>query len=69
MKITGILLIAAMLSGCETVENEDGSRTTRFDAAAATSVINTGFSTYDRYQKQQAIVGYDQFGNPIFRAQ
>lgn len=54
-------------AACETVENPDGTVTTRFDAAAATSAINTGFDAWQRYDRQTRFVGYDQFGNPIYQ--
>lgn len=61
-----LALIAFAFAGCETVENSDGSTTTRFDAKTATTLIDTGFSTYDRYQRSSHVVSYDQFGNPVY---
>lgn len=64
-----LFLLCLSLVGCETVTDDEGRRTTRFDAAAATSIINTGFNTYDRYQRQAQIVGYAPDGSPIYRQQ
>lgn len=50
MKYIASIFVALVLSACETVTNEDGSQVTRFDAATANQLIQTGFDTYDRYQ-------------------
>lgn len=65
MKYTLIALCALAFAGCETT-NPDGS-TSRFDTKGAMDVINAGFSTYNQYQRQQSVIGYDVYGNPIYR--
>lgn len=63
-----LLLIAAAfsLAACETVEHADGSTTTRWDAKATTEAITTSMDAWQRIDRQSRIVGYDQFGNPIY---
>lgn len=47
------IAICLAMSGCETVESEDGVRTTRFDSAAFNSAVKTGSDLYDRYNRSQ----------------
>lgn len=62
-----ILCLVLVLSqvACETT-NPDGS-VSRFDAKAATDIVNAGFNTYQQYDRQSRIIGYDQLGNPVYR--
>jgi hypothetical protein len=64
-----LLTIAAAiaLSSCETIESEDGTRTTRWDAKATTDAITTGLKTWEQIDRQSRIIGYDAYGNPIYR--
>lgn len=64
MKRYILILCALAFAGCETT-NPDGS-VSRFDAKGASDVINAGFNTYQQYDRQSRIVGYDQFGNPVY---
>lgn len=66
-RLLPILAIFALLTGCETIENSDGSTTTRWDAKATTDALTTGLDTWQRIDRQNRIIGYDQFGNPIYR--
>jgi hypothetical protein len=63
MKYIALIILTLPFASCETIENEDGTRTTRFDAKAAAAFGDLGMKAYDQYR----IVGYDQFGNPIYR--
>lgn len=69
MKYAILTLCAFALAGCETITNEDGTTTTRFDGKAAASMLETGYNAYDRYNRQSYVVGYDVYGNPIYRQQ
>lgn len=53
MKYLLALFSCAFLAGCETVENADGTTSTRFDAKAAASLMDSGFDAYDQYQRRQ----------------
>lgn len=46
-------LLAIALSGCVTTEDENGTRTTRWDAATTREVVDTGFGIYDRVRATQ----------------
>lgn len=73
MKLLTLFLIAAALSGCVTDTNPDGTTTTRWDAAATKDVIETGFTTYDRYRQyqqpapQQPLYYNGQVVQPVYR--
>ncbi len=60
------LLIPFLLCGCETVETPDGTRTTRWDAAATAAAVDSGFRAYDQYNRAKYIVGYYPDGTPIY---
>lgn len=64
MKYLALIPICLALAGCETT-NSDGS-TSRFDADGATKVLNAGFQTYERINMQKRIIGYNQWGQPIY---
>lgn len=64
MKYIALAIMALALTACETT-NPDGS-VTRWDAKATADVINAGFQTYDRYQRASHVIGYDNFGNPVY---
>lgn len=67
MKYALITLCALAFAGCETT-NPDGS-VSRFDWKGAGEAVETGFKTYDQYQRAQYVQGYDVYGNPIYRQQ
>lgn len=64
MKPIFLAIICLATSACETVSS-DGT-ITRWDPAATKSVIDAGFGVWDRYQRANAVVGYDGYGNPIY---
>lgn len=65
MKYLAIIITALSLAACETVSS-DGT-VTRWDAKGTTEAIGTAFDTWQRYDRQSRVVGYDQFGNPVYR--
>lgn len=67
MKPLATLLIAAALCACETTTNGDGSTTTRWDAKATTDAVTTGLDAWQRIDRQSRVIGYDAYGNPIYR--
>lgn len=69
MKPIIAILFAALLCGCATTQNEDGTTTTRFDPEAAGKVLDSGMKVYDRYNQTRYIVGYRADGSPIYAAQ
>lgn len=70
MKYALCLAFVGLSFGCETVENPDGSTTTRFDGKSFASALDTSMNAYDRLQRQQqpvpTVVGYDIYGRPIY---
>lgn len=69
MKALLILFIALALAGCETIQNEDGTTTTRFDQKAAAGILDSGLRVYDRYNQTRYIIGYRPDGSPIYATQ
>ncbi len=65
MKRLLTLAAALTLCACETVDS-DGT-VTRFDAKGATEAVTGALDTWQRIDRQSRIIGYDQFGNPIYR--
>lgn len=45
-----VIIFAVALCACETVTDDEGRTTTRFDAKAATEAVDIGFRSYDRYR-------------------
>ena len=65
MKYALLLLLPIITAGCETTD-ADGN-VTRFDAKGATEAMTGALDAWQRIDRQNRIVGYDVYGNPIYR--
>jgi hypothetical protein len=58
MKYITVLAMACLLSECAMTAD---------DWKTVGAAVDTGVRTYQQVDRQRYVIGYDQFGNPIFR--